>query len=149
MNINIKNMRNANLKIRVISDTFDIKVVKKFLFGNIVLIIIALLSVSGCKKETVSTDKEFGDGRVSVECEKKCHVSYGTADKLTEADIDSAIGTYSFRYQRNYNLVIKVMPLNEDQKVSLNVFSRENKQIFTNSATRKANELWTSTVVVP
>lgn len=142
-------MRNANLKIRVILDTFDTKVVKKFLFGNIVLIIIVLLSVSGCKKQTVSTDKLYGDGKLSVQCEKKCHVSYGTADKLTETDIDSAIGTYDFQYQRNYNLVIKVMPLNEDQKISLNVFSRENKQIFSNSATRKVNELWTSTVVVP
>jgi hypothetical protein len=149
LKINIKNMRNTDLKIRVISDTFDARTLKKFLLGNIVLMIIVLLSVTGCKKQSVSTDKEFGDGSLSVQCEKKCHVSYGTADKLTETDIDSAIGTYNFKYQRNYNLVIKVMPLNEDQKIILNVFSRENKQIFTNSTVRKVNELWTSNVLVP
>ncbi|MDB5287324.1 MAG: hypothetical protein JWR05_2273 [Mucilaginibacter sp.] len=141
-------MRNTDFKIRVISDRFNAQAVKRFLFGNIVLIIV-LLSITGCKKQSVSTDKQFGDAKLTVECAKKCHVSYGTADKLTEADIDSTIGTYTIKYERNYNLVIKVMPLNEDQRIVLNVFSRENKQIFTNSATRKVNELWTSTVLIP
>jgi hypothetical protein len=149
LKINIKNMRNKDLKIRVISDTLDAKAVKKFLFGNIVLIIIVLLSVTGCKKQSVSSDTEFGEGKVSVECEKQCHVSYGTADKLTEVDIDSTKATYSFQYVRSYSLVVKITPLSVDQKVNLNVFSRENKQIFGNIATRKANELWTSTILVP
>jgi hypothetical protein len=142
-------MRNTHLKIKVISEPLDAKAVKKFLFVNIVLIAIVLLSVTGCKKSPVNTDKQFGEGKLSVECEKKCHVSYGTADKLTEADIEASVGTYYFTYERNYNLVIKVMPVNEDQRINLNVFSRENKQIFGNEASRKANELWTSTVIVP
>jgi hypothetical protein len=142
-------MRNTDLKIRVISDTLDPKAVKKFLFGNIVLIIIVLLSVTGCKKQAVNTDPGYGEGKVSILCEKQCHVSYGTADKLTEVDVDSTKSSYYFKYARNYNLVIKITPLNVDQTVNLNVFSRENKQIFGNTASRKANEVWTSTILVP
>lgn len=142
-------MRNTELKIRVISDALNGKVVKKFLFGNAILAIVALLSVTGCKKQAGETDPGYGIGKVSVLCAKKCHVSYGTADKLTEADVDSTKASYTFKYARNYNLIVKITPLEVDQTVNLNVFSRENKQIYGNTASRKANEVWTSTILVP
>ncbi|MFA6085694.1 hypothetical protein [Mucilaginibacter sp.] len=143
-------MRNLHLKFgEIISNTFNFKTAKKFLFGNIVLIIIVLLSATGCKKNAVNPDKEFGEGRLTVECEKKCHISYGTAGNLTEVDIEATTGTYNFKYQRDYNLNLKVTPLVEPQKITINVYSRESKQIYHNSATKQANQIWVSTILVP
>ena len=142
-------MRNTHLKFReVTSNTFNLKSVKRAFWGYIVLISVVLLSATGCKKKPLNEDKEYGEGRLTVECEKKCHVSYGTADKLTEADLEATTGSYTFQYKRDYSLIIKVTPLVE-QQINLNVYSRESKQIFHNTATKQANQLWASTILVP
>jgi len=143
-------MRNTHLKFReVTSNTFNLKTVKRSFWGYIVLISVVLLSATGCKKKPLNEDKEYGEGRLTVECEKKCHVSYGTADKLTETDLEATTGSYTFQYKRDYSLIIKVTPLVEPQQINLNVYSRESKQIFHNTATKQANQLWASTILVP
>jgi hypothetical protein len=64
-------------------------------------------------------------------------------------DIEANTATYSFRYQTKYNLDITITPTDKDQTVTMAVYSREEKQIFRNSAVRKLNEPWVSHILVP
>jgi hypothetical protein len=112
---------------------------------------IILLSESGCKKVTSAapTEDYYGYGKLIVECESKCHISFGVPDKMNVYDIEASAATYSFRYQTKYDLDITITPTDKDQKVTMSVYSREEKQIFRNSAVRKVNEPWVSKILVP
>lgn len=114
------------------------------------LLVISLIGV-GCKKKENSTnpDRDFGYAKVTIDCAGKCQVSYGTADKLTSLEVDRQQAIYYIRYQRNYNLVVNVTPLDVDQNIILNVYSREEKQIFRNAAVRKVGEVWNTQVFIP
>lgn len=108
-----------------------------------------MIATTGCVKKDLSQDRDYGYGKLTVECEKKCSVSFGTPDKMNIYDIDGSMAIYYIRYQAKYNLDINVTPIDEDQRVILNVYSREEKQIFHNEAIREANELWYSKIIIP
>jgi hypothetical protein len=113
--------------------------------------ILTLSSLSGCKKNSpaqVDDVSFYGYGKLTVDCEKKCHVTFGDIDKINDFDVDGTMATYVFRYQSKYNLDIKITP-EVDQNVTLNVYSREQYQIFHNTAKRTAGEIWESKILVP
>lgn len=118
---------------------------------GLILSAIILLSGTGCKKvqEVTPTESYYGYGKIIVTCESKCHVTFGTGDKLNDYDIDASTATYTFRYQTKYSLDITITPTDKDQRVEMSVYSREEKQIFRNSAVRKVNVPWNSIILVP
>ncbi|TWR28861.1 hypothetical protein FPZ43_11360 [Mucilaginibacter pallidiroseus] len=109
----------------------------------------ALMLNSGCKKDDVNQDKEFGEGRLTVQCAGQCNISYTVADKVTKVTIDKTIGTYTLKYQRNFLLSVDVTAADVDQAIVVNVYSREGKQIYHNDANKKVNEVWSAKVLVP
>ncbi|WPU92437.1 hypothetical protein SNE25_24220 [Mucilaginibacter sabulilitoris] len=117
------------------------------------LILSAILIMVGtsCKKvqEVTPTESYYGYGKIIVTCESKCHVTFGTGEKLNDYDIDASTATYTFRYQTKYSLDITITPTDKDQRVEMSVYSREEKQIFRNSAVRKVNVPWNSVILVP
>lgn len=122
-----------------------------FMGKNTFFAIIIGLSIflsAGCKKGKVDDVSYYGYGKLTVDCEKKCHVTFGSGDKLTDFDVDATIATYTFRYQSKYQLDIKITPL-EQQNITLNVYSREQRQIFHNTAKRPGAEVWQSLILVP
>ena len=119
--------------------------------AGVILSMLILVFASGCKKmkDEAPTESYYGYGKLIVDCESKCHISFGTADKMNVYDIDSNKATYYFRYQTKYNLDITITPTDKDQRVGMSVYSREEKQIFENSALRKVNVAWESKILVP
>lgn len=115
------------------------------------IVLIAVFMFSSCKKDASSTngDRDYGYAKIVIKCEKKCHVSYGTPDKMNEYDVEASTATYYQRYQRNYDLDINITPVDADQNIDLGVYSREEKQIFHNSILREANVTWNTKVVIP
>lgn len=108
--------------------------------------------LSGCRKDKSSVDDNpsyYGYGKLTVDCEKKCHVSYGVAGKMNDYDVESGRAVYFFRYQTKYNIDINITPTDAEQTMGLNVYSREEKQIFSNTVRRKVNETWNSKILVP
>jgi hypothetical protein len=114
----------------------------------IAISIFALSSLSSCRKNSVSAESYYGYGKLTVACEKKCHVTFGVPDKMNDFDVDSTMAIYYFRYQSKYDLDIKITPA-VDQNITLNVYSREEKQIFRNTVKGKANVVWESLILVP
>jgi hypothetical protein len=111
-------------------------------------IVVTLIVTSGCRK-VKDEESYYGYGKLTVECEGKCHISFGTADRMNIYDVDSNTGIYFIRYQTKYNLAISITPTDRDQNITMNVYSREQKQIFHNAAKRKLNEVWESQIVIP
>lgn len=107
-----------------------------------------LLSAAGCKKSKIDDPSYYGYGKLTVDCEKKCHVTFGEGDKLNDFDVDGTMATYVFRYQSKYDIDIKVTPV-EEQNITLNVYSREERQIYHNTALRPAGTAWRSVILVP
>ncbi|RZK13261.1 MAG: hypothetical protein EOO43_18195, partial [Flavobacterium sp.] len=128
------------------------KQVRKHRFTSNMMYLIAISSIlfaSGCKKGKLPPveDKEedyYGYGKLTVECQKKCHVEFGEPGKMNIYDVESNKAVYFFRYQTKYNIDIYVTPIDGEQTMELNVFSREEKQIFNSSVKRNANETWYS-----
>lgn len=115
------------------------------LFASIIL-------ATGCKKTKLPVEEEeeyYGYGKLTVECENKCHVSFGTPGKMNEYDVESNKAIYYFRYQTKYNIDIYVTPVDVKQTMEINVFSREEKQIFNNSTRRDVDDTWYSKILVP
>lgn len=116
------------------------------------ILAIAPVLMAGCKKQTVVEDNPasyYGYGKLTVECEHKCHVSFGTPGKMNEYDVEATKSVYYFRYQSKYDLDINITPIDTTQKMTLNVFSREEKQIFNNTVTKGVNDTWNSLILVP
>src|SRR5882757_4282572 len=86
-----------------------------------------MIAATGCAKKNQNQDRDYGYGKLTVECEKKCNVSFGTPEKMNVYDVEASMAIYYIRYQTNYNLDINVTPTNEDQNITLNVYSREEK----------------------
>jgi hypothetical protein len=119
---------------------------------GLILSAIILLSESGCKKTVNSVEpveSTYGYGKLVVTCESKCHISFGVPDKMNVFDIDANTAIYYFRYQTKYNLDIFITPTDKDQTINMDVYSREEKQIFHNAAIKKLNEVWESKILVP
>ncbi|AYL95247.1 hypothetical protein [Mucilaginibacter celer] len=117
-----------------------------------VLMLFTLITASGCRKlQTVQKDSEsnYGYGKLTVQCESKCHISFGTADRMNVYDVDANTGVYYIRYQTKYQLDISITPTDVDQNIIMNVYSREEKQIFHNAAKRKLNDVWESKILIP
>lgn len=125
--------------------------IKSVAFKSFTLLALIVLVSAGCKKKAnvVNADRDYGYAKLTIDCAGKCQVSYGTGTTLSNIEVDRAQAIYYIRYQRNYNLVVNVTPLDVDQNIILNVYSREEKQIFRNSAVKKVGELWSSTVLIP
>jgi hypothetical protein len=121
---------------------------KTLSFRKGIIILTILIAAVGCKKD-VTQDRNYGYAKLTVECEKKCNVSFGTVDNMTAYDVDASMAVYYIRYQTQYNLDLNVTPVDVDQKITLNVYSREEKQIFHNESVRTANELWYSKILIP
>ncbi len=123
---------------------------KSFFFKSMALFSVTLLLISGCKKnQNANKDRDFGYAKLTVECAGRCNVSYGTGTSLSEIEVVKSQAVYYPRYQRNYDLIVNVTPIDIDQNVIVNVYSREEKQIFRNSAIRKVGETWTTKVFIP
>ena len=118
-------------------------------FGKGVVMLTIIMAATGCVKKDLGQERDYGYSKVMVECEKKCSVSFGTPDKMNSYDIDSNTSVYYIRYQSRYHLDINITPIDEDQKVMLSVYSRQEKQVFHDEAVRKANELWYSSIIIP
>ncbi|MEN0055486.1 MAG: hypothetical protein AAGC65_17550 [Mucilaginibacter sp.] len=118
----------------------------------IAIAILTLSSLAGCKKNKAASEVDdvsfYGYGKLTVDCEKKCHVTFGDIDKVNDFDVDGTMATYVFRYQSKYNLDIKITP-ETDQNITMNVYSREQYQIFHNTAKRTAGQVWESKILVP
>ena len=115
---------------------------------NILIMMIVLLAAAGCKKADTG-DRDYGYAKIVVKCEKKCDVSFGTPDKMNSYTVEASTGTYYQRYQRNYNVDINITPIDANQKLDLSVYSREEKQIFSNSVLRASNDTWISKILIP
>lgn len=118
----------------------------------VMLTLFTLITASGCRKlQSVETDSEsnYGYGKLTVQCESKCHISFGTPDKMNIYDVDSNTGVYYIRYQTKYQLDISITPTDVDQNIIMNIYSREEKQIFHNAAKRKLNDVWESKILIP
>jgi|GEM_PF-3469151 len=144
----MKNLRN-NLNSLCINGSA--KFIQSIAFKCILLFSVVLLLSSGCKKNKneVNTDRDYGYAKLTVECTGQCHINYGTGTTLSEIDVDKSQAIYYIRYQRNYDLILNVTPIDIDQNVIINVYSREEKQIFRNSAVKKVGETWTTKVLIP
>jgi hypothetical protein len=114
-----------------------------------VFMAITLFIAPGCRKLDKNDESYYGYGKLTVQCESKCHISFGTPDKMNVYDVDSNTGIYYFRYQTKYNMDIFITPTDRDQNIIMNVYSREQKQIFHNAANRKVNVVWESKILVP
>jgi hypothetical protein len=121
---------------------------KTLSFRKGIIILTMLIAAVGCKKN-VTQDRNYGYAKLTVECEKKCNVSFGTPDKMNAYEVEASMAVYYIRYQTQYNLDLNVTPVDVDQKIALNVYSREEKQIFHNESVRTANELWYSKILIP
>ncbi|MXV51298.1 hypothetical protein GS399_09990 [Pedobacter sp. HMF7647] len=123
---------------------------KAFIKVSSVILLISMIATLGCKKgKKEDEDIYYGYGKLTVECEKKCHVEYGEGDKTNNYDVEATKATYYFRYHLNYNLNISITPSDTTQTMTLNVFNRETKQIFNNTTRKKKDETWNSTILVP
>lgn len=129
------------------SGLFNIPTIRKCIVCAIFLSS-SIFLFTGCKKSSVDDVSYYGYGKLTVDCEKKCHVTFGADDKLNDFDVEGTMATYVFRYQSKYDLDIKVTPV-EDQNITLNVYSREQRQIFHNTAKRTGAEVWRSIILVP
>ena len=117
-------------------------------FKFIVLLSIALSLNTGCRKDG-NADQEFGTAKLSVDCAGKCRVTYTVAEAVNNADIEKTQATYNIKYKRNYALKVSVTPIDVEQKIVVNVFSRETKQIYHNATNRKVNDTWSAQILVP
>jgi hypothetical protein len=117
--------------------------------GKGIAMLTIMIAATGCVKKSLNQDRDYGYAKLTVECEKKCNVSFGTADKMTAYDVDASMAVYYIRYKSQYNLDLNVTPIDVDQKINLNVYSREEKQIFHNESVRTANEVWYSKILIP
>jgi hypothetical protein len=121
---------------------------KALSFGKGIVMLTIMITAAGCKKD-VTQDRNYGYAKLTVQCEKTCNVSFGTADTMTSYTVDASMAVYYIRYQSQYNLDLNVTPVDVDQKIALNVYSREEKQIFHNESVRTANVLWNSKILIP
>ncbi|MBD1363082.1 hypothetical protein IDJ77_04595 [Mucilaginibacter sp. ZT4R22] len=143
----MKNLRNNFNTLRI---NRSAKFIQSITFKSMLLFSVILLLSTGCKKDkATTTDRDYGYAKLTVECAGKCHISYGTGTTLSEIDVDKSQAVYYIRYQRNYDLILNVTPIDVDQNVIINVYSREEKQIFRNSAVKKVGETWTTKVLIP
>jgi hypothetical protein len=118
----------------------------------LILLSFALLSSVGCKKISNSTQEPgsyYGYGKLVVNCAGKCNVSFGEIGKMNVYTVEATTATYSFRYQTKYQLGISITPVDKDQNITMDVYSREEKQIFHNTVNQKVNVAWESQILVP
>lgn len=132
-----------------LKNTNPMQLSKGVAFKCLALLTVIFMLNTGCKKGSVNADKDYGNGRLTVQCSGLCNVSYTVADVEKNVTVDKAVGTYSIKYQRNYALKINVTPADVDQSIVVNVYSRENKQIYHNEANKKLNEVWSAQVLIP
>lgn len=108
---------------------------------------------SGCKKVSADDSQDkgsyYGYGKLVVACGGECNVSFGEVGKMNVYTISSTTATYSFRYQTKYQLGISITPTDKDQSIKMDVYSREEKQIFHNTVNQKVNVPWESQILVP
>lgn len=144
----MKNLRN---NLNTLCLTGSAKFIRSMAFKSMLLFSVILLLNSGCKKNsnTTNADRDYGYAKLTVECAGQCHISYGTGTTLSEIDVDRSQAVYYIRYQRSYDLTLNVTPIDVDQNVNINVYSREEKQIYHNSAVKKVGETWTTKVLIP
>jgi len=143
-------MKNIKNNLKTLRAKKWAKFIGSFTFKSIALFSVVLLLNSGCKKsENTVADRDYGYAKLTVECPGKCHVNYGTGSTFSDIDVENSQAIYYIRYQRNYELTLNVTPIDVDQNVVINVYSREEKQIFRNTALKKVNETWTTKVVIP
>ena len=121
------------------------------IYGLSILLFSVTLLGYGCKsKLPVEKEEYYGYGKLSVYCEKKCHVKYGEPGKMNEYDVEADTAAYYFRYQSKYNIDIDITPSDETQKLELWVRSREDKSIFHNSVNAQpVNVSWNTKILVP
>jgi hypothetical protein len=144
-------MKNLGNNLNSLCINRSAKFIQSITFKCMLLFSVVLLLGTGCKKNknVVNTDRDYGYAKLTVECAGKCHVSYGTGTTLSEIDVEKSQAVYYIRYQRNYDLIVNVTPIDVDQNVIINVYSREEKQIFRNTAVKKVGETWTTKVLIP
>lgn len=120
-------------------------------YGRLTVLAAAILVVSawGCKKDADNLDRDYGYAKITIACKNKCHISFPVADGQTEYDAENETSISYVRYRRNFNLNINITPVDKDQEVTFNVYSREERQIFHNVSIRKVNEVWNSKIMIP
>ncbi|MEO3407296.1 hypothetical protein AAFN85_25485 [Mucilaginibacter sp. CAU 1740] len=117
--------------------------------GCLILISVLFLSSLGCKKPAADEGSYYGYGRLAVTCAGECNVSFGSVGKMNNYTVTSTTAVYTFRYQTKYELGITITPVDKDQSLRMEVYSREEMQIFKNSVDRKVNEPWVAQILVP
>ncbi|TWR30915.1 hypothetical protein FPZ43_00075 [Mucilaginibacter pallidiroseus] len=122
---------------------------KRSVFSCLALLALSFAFNSGCKKDDANPDKEFGEGKLTVQCAGQCIVRYSVADNVNNAIVNKTQGEYRIKYQRNYALAIDVTPADVDQNIVVNVYSREGKQIYHNEANKSVNSIWSAKVLIP
>ena len=117
--------------------------------GCLILISVLFFSNLGCKKLPADEGSYYGYGKLAVTCGGECNVSFGTADKMNNYTVSSTTAVYTFRYQTKYQLGITITPTDKDQSLKMEVYSREEIQIFHNTVNQKVNDPWVSQILVP
>ena len=121
--------------------------------GCLFLAAVSFFANSGCRKlsdeDIQNKGSYYGYGKLVVTCGGECNVSFGEVGKMNVYTISSTTATYSFRYQTKYQLGISITPTDKDQSIKMDVYSREEKQIFHNTVNQKVNVPWQSQILVP
>lgn len=121
-------------------------------FRSFTLLAIIALIGFGCKKNSTAIDRDYGYAKLTIACQNKCQVSYGSADSLTlnnNIEVDKSMAVYYIRYKANYNLNINVTPIDVDQNVEVYAYSRQGKEIFKSVKIQKVGELMSANVIIP
>jgi hypothetical protein len=117
--------------------------------GGILLIPVLFFLNLGCKKLPPDEGSYYGYGKLAVSCGGVCNVSFGTVGKMNNYTVSSTTAVYTFRYQTKYQLEITITPADKDQSLKMEVYSREEIQIFHNTVNQKVNVPWVSEILVP
>ena len=115
---------------------------------KIFTLLLVSASMLGCKKYSDNSERNYGYAKITVEC-NKCNVAFSNSGQETNFEVDNSIGINYIRYKQNYTLDINITPLDAAQDVTLSVYGRNGKQVFRNTSSRIANELWNSKIVIP
>jgi hypothetical protein len=117
--------------------------------GSLLLISVLFLSSLGCKKLAGDEGSYYGYGKLAVTCTGNCNVTFGTGDKMSNYTVSATKAVYTFRYQTKYQLGITITPTDKDQSLKMEVYSREEIQIFHNTVDKKVNDPWVAQILVP
>lgn len=121
-------------------------------FRSFTLLMIVALIGFGCKKNSSTIDRDYGYAKLTIACQDKCQVSYGSADSVTQInniEVDKSMAVYYIRYKANYNLNINVTPVDVDQNVEVYAYSRQGKEIFKSTKIQKVGEIMSAKVLIP